>query len=124
MVRDDTQDMCLELCIHKNVVDAVRKNMPDDDTLLDMAEIFKAFGDLTRTKIISALLETELCVCDISDIVGLSASAVSHQARILRQTKLVKSRRQGKEVYYSLDDSHIAGIYKTVLEHLLEERNV
>lgn len=124
MVRDDTQDMCLELCIHKNVVDAVRKNMPDDDTLLDMAEIFKAFGDLTRTKIISALLETELCVCDISDIVGLSASAVSHQLRILRQTKLVKSRRQGKEVYYSLDDSHIAGIYKTVLEHLLEERNV
>ena len=120
--RDCSSDMCQEFCIHETILERVRNNMPDDDTLCDIAEMFKVFGDITRTKILSALFEAELCVCDISEIVQMSSSAVSHQLRILRQTKIVKSRRQGKEVYYSLDDEHISRIYGMALEHLLEER--
>lgn len=120
--RDCSSDVCQESCIHETILEQVRNNMPDDDTLCDIAEMFKVFGDITRTKILSALFEAELCVCDISEIVKMSSSAVSHQLRILRQTKIVKSRRQGKEVYYSLDDEHISRIYGMALEHLLEER--
>ena len=120
---DYTEEMCRESCVHDKVLEQVRTNMPDDDTLCDVAEMFKVFGDITRTKILSALFEAELCVCDITEIVKMSASAVSHQLRILRQTKIVKSRRSGKEVYYSLDDEHISQIYRTALEHLNEERN-
>ena len=106
-----------------SLVDQVREKMPDDEVLCDVAEIFKVFGDVTRTKILSALFEAELCVCDISEIVKMSVSAVSHQLRILRQTRIVKSRRSGKEIYYSLDDEHISKIYRMALEHLEEERN-
>ena len=122
-VRDYYEDMCSESCVHDQVLERVRSNMPDDDTLCDVAEMFKVFGDITRTKILSALFEAELCVCDISEIVKMSSSAVSHQLRILRQTKIVKSRRSGKEVYYSLDDEHISRIYRMALDHLNEERN-
>lgn len=118
-----SEDICQVPHVHESLVDQVRGKMPDDDTLCDVAEIFKVFGDITRTKILSALFEAELCVCDISEIVKLSVSAVSHQLRILRQTKIVKSRRSGKEVYYSLDDEHISRIYRMALEHLREERN-
>ncbi len=121
--RDYSEEMCQISQVHESVVRRVQDTMPDDDTLCDVAEMFKVFGDMTRTKILSALFEAELCVCDISDIVKMSASAVSHQLRILRQTKIVKSRRCGKEVYYSLDDEHISQIYRTALEHLKEERN-
>lgn len=107
---------------HEQMLRQVVSNMPDDDTLCDVAELFKVFGDITRTKILSALFEKELSVCCISEIVKMSQSAVSHQLRILRQTKIVKSRRSGKEVYYSLDDGHIAQIYQMALEHLHEER--
>lgn len=122
-IRDYTEDMCQEAHVHENVLEQVKKRMPDDDTLCDVAEMFKVFGDITRTKILSALFEAELCVCDISEIVKMSTSAVSHQLRILRQTKIVKSRRSGKEVYYSLDDDHISKIYRMALDHLEEERN-
>ena len=122
-LRDYTEEMCQESHVHENVLEQVRANMPDDDTLCDVAEMFKVFGDITRTKILSALFEAELCVCDISEIVKMSTSAVSHQLRILRQTKIVKSRRQGKEIYYSLDDDHISKIYRMALDHLEEERN-
>lgn len=107
---------------HRQMLESIVKQMPDDDTLCDVAELFKVFGDITRTKILSALFEQELSVCCISSIVNMSQSAVSHQLRILRQTKLVRSRRNGKEVLYSLDDGHIAQIYKLALEHLREER--
>lgn len=107
---------------HDLLMEQVQEKMPDDDTLCDVAELFKVFGDITRTKILSALFEHELSVCCISDIVKMSPSAVSHQLRILRQTKIVKSRRKGKEVYYSLDDSHITQMYQMALEHLREER--
>ena len=122
-MRDYTQEMCEITHVHETEVERVQSRMPDDDTICDVAELFKVFGDVTRTKILSALFEAELCVCDISEIVKMSSSAVSHQLRILRQTKIVKSRRSGKEIYYSLDDDHIAKIYRMALEHLNEERN-
>ena len=121
--RDYSEEQCEIQQVHASTVEMVQRKMPDDDMLCDVAELFKVFGDMTRTKILSALIEAELCVCDISEIVKMSSSAVSHQLRILRQTKVVKSRRAGKEVYYSLDDAHISGIYKMALEHLEEERN-
>lgn len=106
---------------HDALVEQVRCQMPDDDLLCEAAELFKVFGDSTRTKILAALFEHELSVCCISEIVNMSASAVSHQLRILRQTKIVKSRRQGKEILYSLDDEHIEKIYRMAMDHLLEE---
>ena len=105
---------------HRELVELVRQEMPEDDVLCQIAELFKVFGDTTRTKILSALFSRELSVCCISEIVGMSVSAVSHQLRILRQTKIVKSRRQGKEIYYSLDDDHISQIYGMALDHLKE----
>ena len=124
------QEIMEELCqaklshsAHDGMLQQVRSKMPEDDLLCDVAELFKVFGDSTRTKILAALFEHELSVCCISEIVNMSVSAVSHQLRILRQTKIVKSRRQGKEVYYSLDDEHIAKIYRMALDHLMEERN-
>ena len=115
------QEVCQEVHVHETVVEQVRANLPEDSLLREVAEMFKVFGDPTRTKILSALFEAELCVCDISEIVQMSPSAVSHQLRILRQTKLVKSRRQGKEIYYSLEDSHICTIYRMALDHLRKE---
>lgn len=119
---DELQQAKASHATHKNLVDQIKSQMPDDDTLCDIAELFKVFGDSTRTKILSALFEHELSVCCISEIVSMSPSAVSHQLRILRQTKVVKSRRQGKEVFYSLDDDHIEKIYRMALDHLCEER--
>ena len=107
--------------VHEGAVEKVRAAMPDEDTLADVAELFKVFGDTTRTRILSALFESELCVCDIASILNMTKSAVSHQLRILRQTKIVKFRKSGKEVIYSLDDGHIAEIFKTALEHLKED---
>ena len=118
----DKNDMCENDVVHEGVVDRVRAAMPDEDILADVAELFKVFGDSTRTRILSALFEAELCVCDIASLLGMTKSAVSHQLRILRQTKVVKYRKQGKEVYYSLDDDHISRIYKMALEHLSEEK--
>ena len=83
--------------------------------------IFKVFGDSTRTKILSALFEHELCVCDICAVVGMNKSAVSHQLKVLREAKLVKFRKNGKEVFYSLADNHIVMIYKMALEHVRED---
>ena len=94
--------------------------MPDEDSLYEVAELFKVFGDSTRTRIIAALFEGELCVCDIAALLSMSISAVSHQLRILRQTKIVKSRSSGKEVFYSLDDEHIYKIYRMAIEHIAE----
>ena len=118
---EEIKEMCENDIVHENVVERVRAALPDEDILADVAELFKVFGDSTRTRILSALFEAELCVCDIASLLGMTKSAVSHQLRILRQTKVVKNRKQGKEVYYSLDDEHISRIYKMALEHLREE---
>ncbi len=116
-----TKDVCESDVVHVGVVEKVRAALPDEETLADVAELFKVFGDSTRTRILSCLFEAELCVCDIASLLGMTKSAVSHQLRILRQTKVVKYRKQGKEVYYSLDDDHISRIYKMALEHLSED---
>jgi DNA-binding transcriptional ArsR family regulator len=106
--------------IHEEVVAAVRKKMPDDEVLMDLADLFKVFGDSTRVKIICALLRAEMCVCDIAVLLGMSKSAISHQLRTLRQTRLVKYRREGKVVYYSLEDEHVGNIFDQGLVHVSE----
>ena len=112
------EDMCGENNIHGEAVELVRERMPKEELLVDLADLFKVFGDSTRTKIISALFLQELCVCDIAEIVNMSISAVSHQLRILRNTKIVKNRKVGKEVFYSLDDNHVYQIFQMGLAHL------
>lgn len=94
--------------------------MVDENWIIDLAEFFKVFGDSTRIKIICALFQSELCVCDISSIIGSTVSAVSHQLRILKQAKLVKYKKVGKVVHYSLDDEHVYEIFRKGSEHLDE----
>lgn len=106
--------------LHEETVKKVKETMPEDGIIYDLAELFKVFADSTRMKIIYALLKEELCVCDIASIVQTTQSAISHQLRILKQTKLVKYRKEGKVVYYSLDDDHIAEIVKKGREHIDE----
>ena len=117
---DYSGEVCQVDVVHQDVVDRVREAMPTDDLLYDLAELFKIFGDSTRIKILSALNESELCVCDIASVLSMTKSAVSHQLRILRTAKLVKIRRQGKEIYYSLDDEHVGEIFSIGLEHIEE----
>ena len=106
--------------LHEDVVNEVKKKIPEDEMIYDLAEFFKVFADSTRMKIIYALLENELCVCDIANIVQTTQSAISHQLRLLKQAKLVKFRKEGKVVYYSLDDDHISQIVKKGREHIEE----
>lgn len=106
--------------IDKEATELARKGMPDDILIYDLAEFFKVFADSTRMKIIYALLGNELCVGDIASIVNTSQSAISHQLRILKQSKLVKYRKEGKTVYYSLDDDHIKEIVMKGREHIEE----
>ena len=106
------------LCLHEEAVAAVRKQMPDEDDLYDLAELYKVFGDSTRIKILYVLFAAELCVYDIAQLLGMTQSAVSHQLRILKNNKLVKFRREGKTVFYALDDDHVRSILKLGMEHL------
>ena len=106
--------------LHEDVVNEVKKKIPEDGLIYDLAEFFKVFADSTRMKIIYALMENELCVCDIANIVQTTQSAISHQLRLLKQAKLVKFRKEGKVVYYSLDDDHISQIVKKGREHIEE----
>lgn len=106
--------------VHEDVVQSVNDKMPDEDKLYDLAEIFKVFGDSTRIKILYVLFESEMCVCDIAQILNMNQSAISHQLRILKQNRLVKSRRDGKAVFYSLADSHVRTIINQGMEHIEE----
>ena len=114
-------DKCDCDTIHDAVVEDVREHMPDEEALLDLADLFKVFGDSTRVKILCALLRAEMCVCDISVLLGMTKSSISHQLRVLRQTKLVKNRRDGKIVYYSLNDEHVETIFNQGLLHVTEK---
>lgn len=107
--------------IHQDVIDKVKAELPADEILYDLAELFKVFGDSTRIKILCALFEKELCVGDLSAVLNVSQSAVSHQLRTLKQARLVKFRRDGKVIYYSLDDDHIKNIFDAGLQHVIEE---
>ena len=111
---------CEENLVHQDAVEQVRGLLPPDETLYDLAELFKIFGDSTRVKILYALLESELCVCDIAKLMEVTQSAVSHQLRVLKNSKLVKFRREGKTVYYSLADDHVIHILAQGMEHILE----
>ena len=115
MEKNASQDF---LCLHEEAVAAVRKQMPDEDDLYDLAELYKVFGDSTRIKILYVLFAAELCVYDIARLLGMTQSAVSHQLRILKNNKLVKYRREGKTVFYSLDDDHVRSILQLGMEHL------
>lgn len=106
--------------VHEDVVEAVQSKMPDEDKLYDLAEIFKVFGDSTRIKILYVLFESEMCVCDIAQLLNMTQSAISHQLRILKQSRLVKSRREGKAVFYSLADGHVRTIINQGMEHIEE----
>jgi ArsR family transcriptional regulator len=107
--------------IHSDIVDKVRKKMPDESELYDLADFFKVLGDSTRAKIIWALDESEMCVCDISVLLNMTKSAISHQLRVLKQANLVKNRKEGKIVFYSLADDHVKDIFEKGLEHIREK---
>ena len=111
---------CEEIEVHEDAVEQVRSQLPQDEVLYDLAELFKISGDSTRVKILYALLEAELCVCDIAKLMDVSQSAVSHQLRVLKGSKLVKFRREGKTIYYSLADEHVFRILSQGMEHILE----
>ncbi|MBC8535950.1 ArsR/SmtB family transcription factor [Feifania hominis] len=105
---------------HEDIIKKVTEQLPEDELLYDLAELFKIFGDSTRIKILYVLFEAEMCVCDIAQLLGISQSAVSHQLRQLKQSKLVKYRREGKTVFYSLADGHVRTIINQGLEHIGE----
>ena len=105
---------------HEEVVESVRREMPDEDTLYDLAELFRLFGDSTRIRILYVLFEAEMCVCDIAALLGMTQSAISHQLRALKTAKLVKGRREGKTVFYSLADDHVKTIIHQGLDHVAE----
>lgn len=116
----------LEICevpvIHEDVLARVRVEMPDDDPIYEVSELFKVFGDATRARIICALNIEEMCVCDLSALLNMTQSAISHQLRLLKVSRIVKSRKQGRVVYYSLDDAHIGQIFAMAFDHVMEER--
>lgn len=111
---------CENECVHSELVKAVCSEMPPIDTLYDLAELYKVFGDSTRIRILYVLFEREICVCDIADILGMTISAISHQLRVLKNAGLVKFRRDGKTCYYSLADSHVKTIIAQGIEHVTE----
>ena len=108
--------------IHENVVNAVKMKMPDENELYDLSDFFKILGDSTRAKIIWALDKSEMCVCDLAVLLNMTKSAVSHQLSLLRRDNLVKNRREGKNVFYTLADNHIKEIFEKGLEHIREKK--
>lgn len=115
------ENLCCEgFHVHQDVVRQVKERIPPVEQLYDLAELFKIFGDSTRIRILYLLLESELCVCDIAQLLGLTQSAISHQLRLLKQSKLVVARREGKTVFYSLADGHVRTIIDQGMEHILE----
>lgn len=111
---------CDEECTHPDVIARIMAKMPEEEQIYDLAELFKVFGDSTRMRILFVLFESEMCVCDIAGLLGMTQSAISHQLRILKQNRLVRSRRQGKEVYYALSDDHVRAIVEKGFEHIIE----
>ena len=116
-----TIEACSYLCVHEDVVEKVQQNLPEMERLLQLADLFKTFGDGTRVRILYVLLEAEVCVCDLATLLGMTQSAVSHQLRILKQARLIKARRDGKTVFYSLADDHVATLLRNGMEHVNED---
>ena len=120
MSNDIKIESCNTSIIHEDKVREIKESIPSDETLYDLAEFFKVFGDSTRIKIICALFKSEMCVCDLAALLNVSQSAISHQLRTLKGARLVRFRREGKVVYYSLDDEHINHIFDEGLRHITE----
>jgi DNA-binding transcriptional ArsR family regulator len=116
----DTIETCITKGIHRDTIRSVRGSMPDPIHLYDLADLFKLFGDSTRLGILWALSESEMCVCDLCALLRMKQPAVSHQLKNLKQTRVVKARRDGKVIYYSLDDDHIRKLLNLGMEHILE----
>ena len=112
--------ICELIHVHEEIVNRVSQEMPDEDALFDLSELFKVFGDSTRIRILYCLFESEMCVCDIATLLNMTQSAISHQLSVLKKSKLVKSRRSGKTVFYSLADSHVRTIINQGMEHIQE----
>ncbi len=113
-------ERCEFIHAHEDIVQKVNRDMPEEEILYDLAELFKIFGDSTRIKILYVLFESEMCVCDIAQLLNMTQSAISHQLRSLKQSKLVKYRREGKTVFYSLADGHVRTIIDQGMEHVAE----
>jgi ArsR family transcriptional regulator len=122
LVKKIDREQCGCQTVHEEVVRKVEKVLPTEETLLDLADWFKVLGDATRVKILCALQEAPLCGCDLAVLLKMTKSAISHQLRILRQTRLVKYRREGKVVYYCLDDKHVSNVFAQGLEHVSEKK--
>ncbi len=113
-------ECCDSVCVHEDLLQKVTAQMPQEEALYDLAELFKVFGDSTRIRILFVLFEAEVCVCDLAEALQMTQSAVSHQLKILKQAKLVKNRRAGKSIFYSLADDHVRAIIGQGLEHIEE----
>jgi ArsR family transcriptional regulator len=120
LFKGNNENICDCDVLHKDVVDSVKGKMPDEDELYDLSDFFKVLGDSTRIKIMWALDENEMCVCDLAFLLNMTKSAISHQLRSLRQANLVKYRKEGKEVFYSLSDDHVREIFEKGLDHIRE----
>lgn len=118
----DNKDICSCNIIHEDLVEKSKKDLLSDEILGEVADFFKVFSDKTRLKIVTILLKEELCVCDIATVLNMSQSSISHQLRVLRQNKIVKNRKEGKVVYYSLDDEHINNIVSQGIEHYVHRK--
>ncbi len=119
-MKKDEVVRCDYIHVHEDILKKVKKSMPNEETLYDLAELFKVFGDSTRVRILYVLFEAEMCVCDIAMLLNMTQSAISHQLRVLKQNKLVKFRREGKTVFYSLADEHVRTIVYQGMEHISE----
>ena len=113
-------ECCDFIHAHEEIVEKVRQELPDEDTLYDLSELFRIFGDSTRIRILYVLFEAEMCVCDIAALLGMTQSAISHQLRALKNARLVKARREGKTVFYALADDHVKTIIDQGIEHVKE----
>lgn len=118
---EEGMEVCESCEVHENLLQIVNEKMPEETELYDLAELFKVFGDSTRMRILFVLFEAEVCVCDLAEALNMTQSAISHQLRILKQNKLVKSRREGKSVFYSLADDHVRTIVDQGREHIEED---
>ena len=107
---------------HEKMLDMVRHELPTDELLCDLSDLFRLFGDTTRVKILFSLFESEMCVCAIAELLGMTQSAISHQLKVLKDSKLVNCRREGKTIYYFLADNHVRTIIGQGFDHLIEER--
>lgn len=119
-MNDNKIECCDSTFVHEDLLKIVYEKMPAETKLYDLSELFKVFGDSTRIRILFVLFEYEVCVCDLAEALNMTQSAISHQLKILKQSKLVKSRREGKSVFYSLADEHVRTIIAQGMEHISE----